>query len=207
MDFAPGDYRPHAVFLQQRVSDDPSFEATNATLQYDAGAGRLGANLHVSVSGSDDDTDNSVLVREEIRIDVPLPSGWTGGDVRVDARFTTVGTDQQFIKIDDEAGFSDLMIAWASTPYVRVAVPDAERVYGDVLAYGFSTWNMTGTGTPTVPTPTEERSIVLEAVKAAGQLPLAVGLEHSVSGHSNDYSYEVRSIGDFTLDRVSVPIG
>jgi hypothetical protein len=81
-------------------------------------------------------------------------------------------------------------------------------VYADALASGDKRWN---NGpfytTPTVPKPTEQRWFVLKDVKATGQLSLEVGIEHSLSGHSNDYTYEVRSVGDFTLKRVSVVIG
>jgi len=207
MDFGPSDFQWHPIFLEQQVSDDPSFEGLVTVASYDPRTGRLGSNLHTGVTGSDDDTDNSVLLRQEVRIDVPLPPGWTGADVQVNSEYTTNKVDQQFIKVDDEAGFSDLAISWKSIPYIRIAVANSPRVYADVLASGVETWNKGFIPSSTVPKPTEQRSVVLKDVKATGQLSLGVGIEHSLSGHSNDYTYEVRTIGDFTLDRVSVSIG
>jgi hypothetical protein len=208
MDFGPSDFQWLPIFLEQQVSDDPSFEGLVTLASYDPRTGRLGSNLHTGVTESDDDTDNSVLLREEVRIDVPLPPGWTGADVPVDTEYTTNKVDQQFIKVDDEAGFSDLEIGWKSIPYIRIAVAKSLRVYAGVLASGVKSWNKgPWSSTPTVPTPTEQRSFLLKDVKVTGQLSLGVGIEHSLSGHSNDYTYEVRSIGDFTLKRVSVVIG
>jgi hypothetical protein len=141
MDFGPSDFQWLPIFLEQQVSDDPSFEGLVTLASYDPRTGRLGSNLHTGVTESDDDTDNSVLLREEVRIDVPLPPGWTGADVPVDTEYTTNKVDQQFIKVDDEAGFSDLEIGWKSIPYIRVADAKSPRVYVDVLASGVAAWN------------------------------------------------------------------
>lgn len=208
-DFGPSDFQWAPIFLDQRVSDDPSFQGLITLANYDPRTGRQGSNLRTGVTGSADATQNSVLLREEVQIDVPLPPGWTGADVPVDTEYTTKAVRQEFINVDDEAGFSDLEIGWESIPYVRLRVPpNSPLVYADVLTRGLHQWNEGPFNTsPTLPKPTEQRSFLLKDVKATGQLSLRVGIEHTLSGHSNDYTYNVRSIADFTLDRVSVQVG
>ena len=202
MDFKPP-FQWHPVSLEQHASDDPSFESLSSLLSYDHTTGRLGSDLTIAIDGSDDDTDDEVVLREEVWIDVHLPAGFSG-DLPVGAEFETVAADQKFLKIDDEAGFSDLTISWKSMPYATSGFPKDHRVYDRVLAEGYNSWGGFSAA-PVNPNPSEPRMFVLRDLK--GTVRIGVGIEHTIFGHSNDYSYEVRSIGDFILSKITINVG
>jgi hypothetical protein len=203
MDFLPYQFLWHAVTLEQRVSDDPSFESLSSLVSYDHTQGRLGSDLTIGVEGSDDNTDNEVVLREEVWIEVPLPASFSG-DVPVIAEFETVSVDQRYLKIDDEAGFSDLTISWKSQPYATVGYPKDYRIYDAALTHGQSTWG-SFSPSPIIPKHVEVRTFRLSDLK--GTVRLGVGIEHSVVGRSNDYSYVVQCIGDFKLTKITVVAG
>jgi hypothetical protein len=160
--FHPGDFYWHPVTFEQVVSDDPDLQGVLSVVSYDHTNGRLGSDLTMSVYGSTDDTDNRVLVYEEVWIEIHLPT-WFAGDLPVEADFETIDVDQRFEQIEDEAGFSDLSISWKSQPYATSGFPKGSRVYDRVLAEGTHQWDKGPyQSTPTAPGGIETRRFWLK---------------------------------------------
>lgn len=204
IDFLPHQFKWNPVSLNQSVHADPQFESLWSDVSYDHTHGRLGADLRLWLFGSSDDVNSWVDVNEQVWIEVHLAPDFSG-DLPVEAFFETLNVDQQFQSIEDEAGFSDLSISWKSRPYATSGFPRGSRVYDKVLAEGETTWGVRPfDASPTAPArgTIERRQFRFKDLK--GTVRLGVGIQHSVVGQSNDYSYQVRSIADFTLNKVTV---
>jgi hypothetical protein len=123
------------ITVDQGVTNEPSLETLSSSLSYNHMTGLLGCDVTIGVHGSSDHTDDDVTVREELWVDVTLPSNFAS-DLAVTADFETVEADHKILEANDEPGVSDLYLNWKTQPYVTTGYPKGSRVYDSALFSG-----------------------------------------------------------------------
>jgi hypothetical protein len=226
--FIPAEFGWSPPWLEHQIKDEPDGVGLVGHINYDFRAGRLGSSFRLSLTGSDDDTGNRLLVRTECI--VPL----SRDNIPVDAKQMVVRAVFECVEcftgdtntFADEYGPSTINALWSSRPYALQAridnvgvkrsgqtysANDAENLvrvtyWGTDFPYGSGILGAVG-ASDIKPKQKGDRvvfTVELEEIPPQDVDQVIIGIEDEIAAASNDVSYELELRSHWLLLEVEV---